>query len=159
MTRRRPATATPARKAGAGSTGQSSGNLSAWGVANSSKDSAVERAVRSSVHRAGYRFRKHVELRLATRRIRVDLLFRSARVAVFVDGCFWHSCPDHGGRPRSDERYWPQKLRRNVERDRAVDAALQAAGWRVVRLWEHLGPAPSARIIGAVVREGSRPKR
>jgi len=159
LTRRRPGTATTARNAGSGSRGQSSGNPSAWGVANSSKDSAVERAVRSSVHRAGYRFRKHVELRLATRRIRVDLLFRSARVAVFVDGCFWHSCPDHGGRPQSDEGYWPQKLRRNVERDRAVDAALQAAGWRVVRLWEHLGPVQSARFIGAVVREGSRPKR
>jgi DNA mismatch endonuclease (patch repair protein) len=69
-----------------------------------------------------------------------ELALRRAlrKVAVFVDGCFWHACPEHGSKPRNNDWYWGPKLVRNVERDRANDAALILAGWSVVRLWEHV---------------------
>ena len=68
---------------------------------------------------------------------RPDFVFRRQRLAIFVDGCFWHSCPYHGRSPRTNRRYWLPKLRRNKERDRAVTSELRKAGWRVLRLWAH----------------------
>jgi DNA mismatch endonuclease (patch repair protein) len=68
---------------------------------------------------------------------RADLVFGPAKVAVYVDGCFWHSCPEHGTMPRSNEDFWQAKLARNQERDAAVNEALATAGWTVVRVWEH----------------------
>jgi DNA mismatch endonuclease (patch repair protein) len=58
-------------------------------------------------------------------------------MAVFVDGCFWHSCPQHGSTPKANSEYWQPKLLRNIERDREVDARLKSAGWAVLRIWEH----------------------
>ncbi len=81
-----------------------------------------------------------------------DVLFRRARVVVFVDGCFWHSCPQHGTMPKSNRTWWEQKLRANVDRDRRADAALKESGWRVVRIWEHEIPAKAADRIAALVR-------
>src|SRR5690242_20051910 len=106
-----------------------------------------ELALRSALHRQGYRFRKDYRLDLAGARVRPDIAFTARRVAVFVDGCFWHACPEHGRNPAVNEWYWAPKLRRTVERDRAADAALTAAGWRVVRIWEHV---PLAEAIAAV---------
>jgi DNA mismatch endonuclease, patch repair protein len=98
-----------------------------------------EIALRSALHRRGYRFRKDLRLDLNEgARVRPDIAFTSRRVAVFVDGCFWHVCPEHGRDPTVNQWYWAPKLRRTVERDRAADAALAAAGWRVVRIWEHV---------------------
>lgn len=68
---------------------------------------------------------------------RPDFTFRRARLAVFVDGCFWHGCPKHGRKPRSNRAYWLPKLRRNRERDASVKRTLSVAGWTVIRLWEH----------------------
>jgi DNA mismatch endonuclease, patch repair protein len=97
-----------------------------------------ELALRSALHRQGYRCRKDYRLDLAEgKRVRPDIAFTARRVAVFVDGCFWHACPEHGSKPANNVWYWEPKLRRNVERDRAADAALAAAGWEVVRVWEH----------------------
>jgi DNA mismatch endonuclease (patch repair protein) len=108
-----------------------------------------ELALRSALHRQGYRFRKDYRLDLAEgARVRPDIAFTARRVAVFVDGCFWHVCPEHGRDPAVNEWYWAPKLRRNMERDRAADAALAAAGWRVVRVWEH---EPLEAAIAAVV--------
>jgi DNA mismatch endonuclease (patch repair protein) len=70
-------------------------------------------------------------------RVRPDVVFVARRVAIFLDGCYWHRCPQHGTAPRTNAGYWTEKLDRNVARDRRVDAALDAAGWRVVRIWEH----------------------
>jgi len=70
-------------------------------------------------------------------RVRPDIVFTRRRVAVFVDGCFWHRCPEHGTSPRSNSDYWRAKLDRNVARDRRVDATLGRAGWRSLRVWEH----------------------
>ncbi len=110
-----------------------------------------EVALRSELHRLGYRYRKDHRLDLADGvRVRPDIVFTARKVAVFVDGCFWHACPDHGREPSVNQWYWAPKLRRTVERDRAADTALAAAGWRVVRLWEHL---PLTDATAAVIAE------
>jgi DNA mismatch endonuclease, patch repair protein len=98
------------------------------------------------------RFRKSYRIRLPDFSVRPDVVFTRRRVAVFLDGCFWHRCPDHGSDPRANSDYWGPKLARNVERDRAVDAALADAGWRVVRVWEHEDPGQAATRIEGIVR-------
>ncbi len=70
-------------------------------------------------------------------RRRADVVFTRARLAVFVDGCFWHRCPQHGTSPRNNADWWRDKLDRNVQRDRDTDRALHEAGWQVLRVWEH----------------------
>jgi DNA mismatch endonuclease (patch repair protein) len=96
-----------------------------------------EVALRSELHRRGLRFRKEVGLRPANRLRRVDVVFPAVRLAVFVDGCFWHACPTHGNTPRVNTDYWSHKLARNVERDLLVNAELAESGWTVIRVWEH----------------------
>jgi DNA mismatch endonuclease (patch repair protein) len=111
-----------------------------------------ELALRSALHRRGYRFRKDYRLDLdAGARVRPDIAFTARRVAVFVDGCFWHVCPEHGRNPEVNEWYWAPKLRRTMERDRAADAALAAAGWRVVRIWEHVPLDDAIAAVTAVL--------
>ena len=110
---------------------------------NKRSDTAPELALRSALHALGFRFRKDLRLTDVLGCPRPDIAFTRARVAVFIDGCYWHSCPNHGRRPNSNIDYWVPKLERNVQRDRANDEALLAAGWKVVRIWEHV-PAPAA---------------
>lgn len=105
--------------------------------ANRRSGTKPEVALRSALHREGLRFRKDHRIDLPGLRVRPDIVFTRRKVAVFVDGCFWHACREHGRQPTSNEWYWAPKLRRNVERDRAADEALRAASWTVVRLWEH----------------------
>lgn len=82
-------------------------------------------------------------------------MFTRQRIAAFIDGCFWHCCPVHGTQPRLNAEYWEPKLRRNVERDRETDDALRAAGWLVLRFWEHEPPALVAdRIVEALRQKG-----
>ena len=100
-------------------------------------DTKPEVLLRSALHRAGYRFRKDLSIYTSTRRVRPDIVFTARKVAVFVDGCFWHSCPEHGRQPAVNSEYWSPKLQRNTERDRLADAALGSDGWTVVRVWEH----------------------
>ena len=107
--------------------------------ANRRTDTKPELALRHALHRLGYRYRKDYRLDLDSgRRVRPDIEFAARKVAVFVDGCFWHACPEHGSKPKANEWYWAPKLIKNVERDRVNDAALILAGWTVVRLWEHV---------------------
>jgi DNA mismatch endonuclease (patch repair protein) len=80
--------------------------------------------------------------RRPTTTVRPDFVFRAAKLAVFLDGCFWHKCPIHYKAPTSNEQYWLKKINANVVRDRCVDAALESAGWRVLHLWEHELRAP-----------------
>jgi DNA mismatch endonuclease, patch repair protein len=116
----------------------SSAGRSANMKANRRTDTKPELALRRALHGLGYRYRKDHRLDLADGvRVRPDIVFTARRVAVFVDGCFWHCCPEHGSQPSANNWYWEPKLRRNVERDRAADEALGDAGWTVVRLWEH----------------------
>lgn len=80
-----------------------------------------------------------------------DFVFRKARLAVFVDGCFWHGCPRHATRPQSNELFWKEKIGRNQARDRLVGKRLRAAGWRVLRIWQHeLGVKNERRVIGRI---------
>ena len=106
--------------------------------ANRRSDTQPEVLLRSLLHRSGLRFRKDHPIRLSTGRVvRADIAFPSKRIAVFVDGCFWHSCPMHGTIPKSNQDYWVPKLKQNVDRDKLVNQLLESAGWRVVRIWEH----------------------
>ena len=123
--------------------------------ANRRTDTKPELALRAALHALGYRYRKDFRLDLPLRRVRPDVAFTRRKVAVFVDGCFWHACPEHGSKPKSNEWYWSPKLARNVERDRAADEALVQAGWTVVRLWEHT-PLPDA--VALVVHAVGEPK-
>jgi DNA mismatch endonuclease (patch repair protein) len=92
-----------------------------------------EVVLRRELHRRGLRFRvNHPGLPG-----RPDIVFTRAKVAVFVDGCFWHRCPAHGTLPRHNRAWWEAKLNRNVDRDRAKDLALGELGWHVVHVWEH----------------------
>lgn len=104
---------------------------------NPRRDTRPERTLRSALHRAGFRFRVDYRLDTPGLAVRPDVVFTRARVAVFVDGCFWHGCPTHGNRPGHNTHYWGPKLDRNVERDRRVTEGLVAAGWEVIRAWEH----------------------
>ena len=127
----------------------SSAGRSANMKANRRTDTKPELALRRALHGRGYRYRKDLRLDLPGGvRVRPDIVFTARRVAVFVDGCFWHCCPSHGTQPASNTWYWEPKLRRNVERDRAADSALDQAGWTVVRLWEHVSLDDA---VGAVV--------
>jgi DNA mismatch endonuclease (patch repair protein) len=102
-------------------------------------------AVRRLLHARGLRYR--VDAALPGMRRRADLVFGTARVAVFIDGCFWHSCPVHGTRPKNNAAWWAKKIETNRERDRDTDERLAAAGWVVVRIWEHEVPEDAAARI------------
>lgn len=105
---------------------------------NRRTDTRPEVRLRSRLHAQGLRFRKDYPIRGANISVRPDIVFTRARVAVFVDGCFWHVCPEHGRIPGGrNAAYWEAKLRRNMDRDRANTSALIEMGWRVVRIWEH----------------------
>ena len=123
--------------------------------ANRRKDTKPELALRRALHAQGYRYRKDYRLELAGARVRPDIAFTARRVAVFVDGCFWHCCPEHGSQPANNTWYWAPKLARNVERDRTADGALTAAGWNVVRVWEHESlEAAVAAVVTALAAAG-----
>lgn len=105
-------------------------------LGNRNRDTSPERALRSLVHAAGLRYRVAAKPLPGMRRT-ADLVFRPTRVAVFVDGCFWHGCPTHFVPPKTNPGYWREKIGRNVQRDRDTDARLADAGWLVIRFWEH----------------------
>jgi DNA mismatch endonuclease (patch repair protein) len=120
------------------------------------RDTDPERALRSALHRMGLRFRVHLRPVAAVRR-EADVVFTRARVAVFVDGCFWHRCPDHATHPKNNGPWWEAKLAANAARDLDTDRRLAEAGWQVVRIWEHEDPAVAAvRVAEAVMNQHPR---
>jgi len=119
--------------------------------ANRSTDTGPELAVRRLVHAMGLRYRVNTRP-VATLRRTADLVFSRQRVAVFIDGCYWHGCPEHHRQPRANTDYWSSKVARNRARDAATDEALRAAGWTVLRFWEHEPPAAVAEAVRAAVR-------
>lgn len=121
-------------------------------LANRRRDTAPEWAVRRLVHAAGLRYRVDHAPLASHRRRKADLVFTRARVAVFIDGCFWHGCPQHHRQPTANALYWQQKVARNRERDADTDALLQAAGWVSLRFWEHDDPSQVAVAIVGEVR-------
>jgi DNA mismatch endonuclease (patch repair protein) len=114
-------------------------------------DTNPERVIRSLLHRQGLRFRKNAVLTVDGIRVTADIVFPSKRVAVFIDGCFWHGCPEHGRVPKANAAYWNAKLARNVERDARNTALLRGAGWTVLRHWEHEVAEEVALSIAEVV--------
>lgn len=127
--------------------------------ANRGRDTGPEIAVRSLLHAGGLRFRKH-QAPLQGLRCTADVVFPSERVAVFIDGCWWHACPVHGRRPSANRGYWSSKFERNRARDRRNDEALRRAGWAVVRAWEHEEPVAVAERVRSTVlrRRTDRPR-
>ena len=114
------------------------------------RDTKPELALRRAVWRLGLRYRVDLAPIRGTRR-RADMVFTRAKVVVFVDGCFWHSCPSHATTPKANRRWWIAKLQANVRRDRDTDLRLHDAGWTVVRVWEHEAVQAAAdRVVKAV---------
>ncbi|WP_327676546.1 very short patch repair endonuclease [Kitasatospora sp. NBC_00458] len=127
--------------------------------ANKGRDTTPELRLRALVHAAGLRYRVSARPLTGLRRT-ADLVFTKAKVAVFVDGCYWHGCPEHGTTPAVHQEFWTRKLNRTKERDIETNRALREAGWTVVRLWEHTPPEVAAETVVAAVaaaRLGSAP--
>lgn len=114
------------------------------------RDTAPELALRRELHRRGLRFRVDMPPIRGLRR-RADVLFTRHKVAVYVDGCFWHRCPQHATSPRANADWWASKLEGNVRRDRDTDERLSSAGWTVVRVWEHEDPTEAVERVVAVL--------
>ncbi|MES4891653.1 very short patch repair endonuclease [Streptomyces sp. NPDC096012] len=115
-----------------------------------SKNTAAELTVRRLLHAAGLRYRVEYPVPGMPRR-RMDVAFTSVKVAVLIDGCFWHGCPEHATQPKSNAQWWRQKLDRNMARDVETTEHLVAAGWMVLRFWEHEPPEEVALRIAAAV--------
>ena len=132
--------------------GSTSAAASAVARANRKVDSKPEAMIRSILHRQGIRFRKNYPIALPGRRsVRPDIVFPKKKIAVFIDGCFWHRCPVHGTQPRSNPEYWDRKLQRNVERDVLDIHDLQRDGWTTLRIWEHVPPSDAAAQVMALL--------
>ena len=117
-----------------------------------SRDTQAEIQVRRLLHARGVRYR--VDARPEPDlRCKADIVWRALRLTVFIDGCFWHGCPEHATRPKANSEWWAQKLDDNVRRDRRTDLALNARGWTVLRFWEHEEPEAVADSICAKLAE------
>lgn len=119
-------------------------------LGNRSTDTAPEMRLRRELHRMGLRYRVNARPLAALNR-RADIVFRPARVAVFVHGCFWHACPDHFGIPKTNVDYWSKKMNINASRDADTEERLREAGWTPIIVWEHDDPAKAARLVARVV--------
>jgi DNA mismatch endonuclease (patch repair protein) len=119
---------------------------------NKSRDTKPELALRSAVHKLGLRYRVSAKPLAGLRRT-ADLVFPRAKVAVFLDGCFWHGCPEHHTVASANARFWADKVEGNRARDRDTDGRLQDAGWVSMRIWEHEDPQEAAQRVRQVVRE------
>jgi DNA mismatch endonuclease (patch repair protein) len=125
------------------------------------RDTDPEARIRRRLHADGLRYRVHVRPLPQLRRT-ADIVFTRRRVAVFVDGCFWHGCPVHATKPKRNAEWWAAKIEANVKRDAETDRLLEGAGWVVVRVWEHEDPQVAASRIRSVVTTrttGSHPNR
>lgn len=119
--------------------------------ANRRSNTKPEMLIRQLLHARGRRFRVDMRLDVGNLRVRPDIVFTKRKIAVFVDGCFWHVCPEHGRYPATNEWYWTPKLRRNMHRDNEVNASLADFGWTVIRAWEHEDPGDVAARICAEI--------
>jgi DNA mismatch endonuclease (patch repair protein) len=115
---------------------------------NRSRDTSPELALRAALHARGLRYRIHYRP-VPGVRCTADIAFTRARLAVFVDGCFWHACPEHFVPSKSNVEYWTEKIERNRSRDRANDTLLSQQGWRVLRVYEHVAVDHAVRDVMA----------
>jgi DNA mismatch endonuclease (patch repair protein) len=124
--------------------------------AQRNQDTTPELKIRRELHAMGLRYRVHFRP-LPDLRRKADIVFTRAHVAVFVDGCFWHGCPEHGRRRHEvNGWYWPEKTARNQRRDADTNARLGDAGWTVIRVWEHEQPGTAAQRIADLVQGARR---
>lgn len=124
--------------------------------ANRRVDTTPEVRLRSGLHRTGLRFRKDFKIQLPDYSCRPDIVFTRSRVAVFVDGCFWHGCPEHYTAPETNADYWTAKLERNQARDKRDTMRLEDAGWTVIRIWECEVKEELPRLISEISNEVGR---
>ncbi|WP_276314964.1 very short patch repair endonuclease [Streptomyces sp. WAC 06738] len=120
-----------------------------------SRDTKPEKLLRQKLHAKGLRYRVAARPLPELRRT-ADLVFRPSKVAVFVDGCYWHGCPEHYVSPRTNSGYWSEKVAGNVNRDRDTDERLLNAGWMILRFWEHEDPSQCAERVAEAVAERRR---
>lgn len=116
------------------------------------KNTTAESVLRRALHARGLRYRIQVPVLAKPRRV-ADVAFSSLRVAIFVDGCFWHGCPQHATWPKRNAEFWRAKILANQARDRDTDARLRVAGWTVVRVWAHEPPERAAKRIATVIQK------
>lgn len=112
---------------------------------NRGRDTGPEMLLRRALWREGYRYRVQSDLPG-----KPDVVFPRNKLAIFVDGCFWHSCPEHGASPKTNSEFWHEKLDRTVERDKEVSSLLKYNGWHVIRLWEHEIKQDLDLVVGRV---------
>jgi DNA mismatch endonuclease (patch repair protein) len=117
------------------------------------RDTKPEVEIRRLLHAAGFRFRVDTILE-PDLRARGDIVWRGRKTVVFVDGCFWHGCPEHATQPKANADWWREKLAGNVTRDRRTDAELTARGWRVLRYWEHERPTDVVQDLIRALTDG-----
>lgn len=119
---------------------------------NTRRDTKPELRLRRQLHASGLRYRVDFPPIPGVRR-RADVVFTRWRIAVFVDGCYWHGCPEHGAKKfGTNAQFWADKISTNRARDADTDARLEAAGWCVLRVWEHEDPSVAARRVEAALR-------
>jgi DNA mismatch endonuclease, patch repair protein len=118
------------------------------------RDTAAERVIRSILFAYGLRYRVDATPIPGLRR-RADILFRSSRIAVYVDGCFWHGCPVHATWPKQNADFWKAKIEANRARDADTNQRLKRAGWKVIRIWEHEDPNKAASRIRSALMRGN----
>jgi DNA mismatch endonuclease (patch repair protein) len=121
-------------------------------VANRSENTGPEIRLRLALFALGFRYRKHRRITVGTDSVRPDIVFVGPRVAVFVDGCFWHACDLHRTVPVTNRPFWERKLRLNVVRDHHQQELLERAGWAVARVWEHEDTISAADRIAGILR-------
>lgn len=112
------------------------------------KNTKPEVKIRKALWRKGVRYRIHYKLVG-----RPDIVFIRKRIAVFIDGCFWHGCPEHGVRPKSNADFWKKKIQKNIERDKIVNGKLIEEGWAVLRFWEHEIKADIDSVVARIIKE------
>ena len=121
------------------------------------RDTTPELALRHLLHAAGYRYRVCLAVPGMPRRT-IDIAFTRMKIAVFIDGCFWHGCPDHRTVPGANNEWWSAKLEGNRRRDEETTAHLEALGWTVLRFWEHTDPESALKAV-SVAAEGAAIRR
>lgn len=119
------------------------------------KGTGAELAIRKELYRIGARYRVDFTVLKKPRRV-ADIAFPGLKIAVFVDGCFWHGCPEHASWPKQNAEFWRQKIETNRARDMDTDSRLVALGWEVIRVWEHESPASAAHMIMGLVAKAKK---
>ncbi len=114
------------------------------------RDTVPEKALRSALFKKGVRYKIDARPVKELNR-RADIVFRSAKVAIFVDGCFWHGCPIHGTQAKANAEFWKNKIKQNQIRDEDTNKQLKKAGWRVIRVWEHKNPEKASQKIYNII--------